>query len=98
MIFQLVFYKTIIISISRIIGFERINTRTKLLERAVEKVMKLPENEQDAIAAFILEEIEDETRWDKTFARSQDILAKLAQEAMEEEKSGKTKELDPNTL
>jgi len=71
---------------------------TKLLERAVEKVMKLPENKQDAIAAFILEEIEDEKRWEKTFARSQDILAKLAQEAMEEEKAGKTKELDPDAL
>jgi hypothetical protein len=71
---------------------------TKLLEHAVEKVKNLPENEQDAIAAFILEELEDEIRWEKTFARSHDVLAKLAREAMEDEKEGKTKELDPDTM
>ena len=71
---------------------------TKLLERAVEKARKLPDPEQDAIAALILEELEDEVRWEKAFARSQDALAKLAQEAMVEDRAGKTKELDPDTL
>ncbi|MCL0074381.1 hypothetical protein M1O50_05920 [Dehalococcoidia bacterium] len=64
---------------------------TKLLERAVEKTKKLPDSEQDAIAALILEELEDEMRWEKAFARSQDALAKLAQEAMAEHRAGKTK-------
>ncbi|MCL0069966.1 hypothetical protein M1O53_02660 [Dehalococcoidia bacterium] len=64
---------------------------TKLLERAVEKTKKLPDSEQDAIAALILEELEDEMRWGKAFARSQDALAKLAQEAMAEHRAGKTK-------
>jgi len=71
---------------------------TKLLERAVEKAKKLPESEQDAIAAIILEELEDELCWERAFARSQDALAKLAREAMSEYKAGKTKELDPDTL
>ncbi len=43
---------------------------TSLLEHAVKKVAALPDNEQDAIAALILEALEDETRWDKTFART----------------------------
>lgn len=30
-------------------------------------------------------------RWEKAFARSQDALAKLAQEAMAEHRAGKTK-------
>ncbi|MCL0097259.1 hypothetical protein M1O19_01830 [Dehalococcoidia bacterium] len=64
---------------------------TKLLERAVEKTKKLPDSEQDAIAALILEELEDEMRWGKAFARSQDALAKLAREAMAEHRAGKTK-------
>src|SRR3990170_1137938 len=63
------------------------DTMTKLLERAVEKVRKLPDLEQDAIAALILEELEDEARWEKAFAHSQDALAKLAQEAMAEDKT-----------
>ena len=71
---------------------------TKLLEHAVEKVKNLPEPEQDAIASFILEELEDEIRWEKAFAMSQDVLARLAQEAMKEHEEGKTKELDPDAL
>jgi hypothetical protein len=71
---------------------------TKLLERAVKKVKTLPDSEQDAIAALILEEIEDEVRWDKTFARTQDVLAKLAAEAMAEDHAGKTEALDPDRL
>jgi predicted amidophosphoribosyltransferase len=64
---------------------------TKLLEQAIAKVMQLPETEQDAIAAFILEELEDEARWDRAFSQSQDMLAKLAAEALAEDQAGKTK-------
>jgi len=71
---------------------------TKLLERAVKKVEALPDREQDAIAALILEELEDETRWDETFARTQDALARLAAEAMAEDRAGKTEALDPDRL
>jgi predicted amidophosphoribosyltransferase len=71
---------------------------TKLLEQAIAKVMQLPETEQDAIAAFILEELEDEARWDRAFSQSQDMLAKLAAEALAEDQAGKTQELDPETL
>ncbi|MBU0701220.1 hypothetical protein KKE26_08025 [bacterium] len=71
---------------------------TQLLECVVEKARKLPEIEQDAIAMFMIEEIEDEMRWEKAFAGSQDVLAMLAQEAMAEDRIGKTKRLDPETL
>ncbi|MCC5644061.1 hypothetical protein LC607_14100 [Nostoc sp. CHAB 5824] len=71
---------------------------TELLEQAIAKLKNLPANEQDAIAAMILAELEDERHWDETFARSPDILAKLAAEAMAEYRAGKTQELDPDTL
>ena len=71
---------------------------TKLLEQAIAKVMQLPETEQDAIAAFILEELEDEARWDRAFSQSQDMLVKLAAEALAEDQAGKSQELDPETL
>lgn len=38
---------------------------------------------------MILAELEDERRWDEAFARSPDILAKLAAEAMAEYRAGK---------
>ena len=71
---------------------------TKLLEKAVTEVKKLPDPEQDAIAELILEEIKDEALWDKAFEKSQDALAKLAAEAIAEDRAGKTKDLDPEKL
>ena len=61
---------------------------TQLLREAVTKAEKLPKSHQDAIAALILEEMEDEARWDAAFARSHDVLSKLAAEAMEEDRAG----------
>lgn len=71
---------------------------TELLERAISQLKMLPVEEQDAIATMILEEIEEERRWDESFARSPDVLAKLAAEAMSEYRAGKTQELDPESL
>ncbi|MGR3178051.1 MAG: hypothetical protein ACUZ8E_08355 [Candidatus Anammoxibacter sp.] len=71
---------------------------TKLLEQAVKKAKDLPDSEQDAIASIILEELEDEARWEDKFSASKDTLAKLASEAMEEEGRGETQELDPDSL
>jgi hypothetical protein len=42
---------------------------------------------------MILEELEDEARWNQAFAKSQDLLAKLAEAALAEYEAGKTKEL-----
>ena len=48
---------------------------TQLLEKVLTEVYKLSPEKQDAIAAVILEELEDEQRWDKAFAESQEILS-----------------------
>ncbi len=71
---------------------------TELLERAIAKLQTLPENEQNEIASIILDELEDERRWDELFSRSPGILAKLAASAMAEYRAGKTQELDPEML
>ncbi|HEY9621194.1 MAG TPA: hypothetical protein V6C78_12530 [Crinalium sp.] len=71
---------------------------TELLERAIARLKTLPPDEQDAIAAMILDELEDEIRWDTTFAKSHDALAKLATEAMAEYHSGQTQPLDSESL
>ena len=71
---------------------------TELLEQAIAKLKTRPISEQDSIAAMILEEIEEDNRWDESFARSPDLLAKLAAEAMAEHRAGKTQELDSETL
>ena len=71
---------------------------TTLLEQAVNRVKILSDNEQNAIAALILEEIDDDLRWDKSFASSQEVLAMLAEEAAEEINTGKSEVLDPDKL
>jgi hypothetical protein len=66
---------------------------TRLLKKAVSEIEKLPESEQDAVAAFVLEELASEQRWSELFAKSQDTLAKLASEALSEHAAGRTKPL-----
>jgi hypothetical protein len=67
---------------------------TKLLEKAIGAISKLPAKDQDAIAAFVLDELASEERWAKAFAGSQDALATLANEALVEYRDGKTKPLE----
>ena len=70
---------------------------TNLLEKALRKAARLPAAEQDRIAQVILDEIEDETRWQAAFARSQDQLAALARAAREEIARGDVRDEDPST-
>lgn len=64
---------------------------TQLLEQALSEVKKLPEPEQNAIAALILDELADERRWHESFSRSQDQLARLAAKAREDIRAGRVK-------
>jgi ElaB/YqjD/DUF883 family membrane-anchored ribosome-binding protein len=67
---------------------------TQLLEDALRKVSKLPEDEQDAIASQILASLEDEEAWAKTLRKSPAKLRKLAAEALDEYHRGPTPSLD----
>jgi hypothetical protein len=60
---------------------------TELLEQAIARLKTLPTEKQDAIATLILEELEEEQRWDESFAHSPDLLAKLAAEATAEHRA-----------
>ena len=71
---------------------------TQLLEKALTEVYKLPPEKQDAIAAIILEELEDEQRWDKAFAESQDKLAQLARKVRADIKAGCIKKIGIDEL
>src|SRR4051812_36108808 len=70
----------------------------KVLQQAVAEVAKLPESEQEEVGAWILAELESERRWDELFARSADVLADMAAEAIREDEAGLTQPLDPEAL
>ena len=71
---------------------------TKLLEQAFAEANKLSEDDQDALANFLLEELASERRWAHAFSDSQELLSQLADEALAEHRAGKTQELDPEAL
>ncbi len=71
---------------------------TELLEKAIARVAELSEDDQNQLAAWILEELESERRWSRTFEQSQEVLARLAEEALEEHHDGRTQELAPDQI
>jgi hypothetical protein len=71
---------------------------TELLKEAFAQAEKLPSEEQDAFARWVLEELALEKRWSDLFAASQQTMADLAAEALEENRSGRTKPLDSDLL
>lgn len=71
---------------------------TTRLEQAFAEASKLPPTEQDAVADWLLAELESERRWNQLFSDSQDILSELASEALAEHRSGQTKDLDPEQI
>ncbi len=69
---------------------EYIHGMTQLLERAFSEASKLPDKEQNAVAAFLLEELASEKRWDEAFTSSQQQLSSMAREALREFEAGQT--------
>jgi len=71
----------------------------KLLEQAIEEAHKLSDEEQEAIGAWLLAEIESELRWDELFSRPpSEALRRMADEALAEHRAGRTLPLDPDRL
>ena len=71
---------------------------TKALKDAFKEAEKLPEREQDQLAAAIRAEIEVERAWEAQLAASGSALGALADEALAEHRSGRTLPLDPDEL
>ena len=71
---------------------------TKRLQQAFAEASALTADEQDAVADWLLAELHSERRWAKAFAGSRDALARLAGEALEDDRNGRTRKLDPDTL
>ena len=71
---------------------------TEKLRKAFAAAEKLPPDAQDALAAAILEEVAVDGLWEASFARRPDALERLADEALEDHRAGRTTPLDPDHL
>ena len=67
---------------------------TQALSAAVASAAKLPEEEQNVLAAILLEEMESEERWSALFSGSQNLLEHMAREAIQDFKAGRVKPID----
>jgi hypothetical protein len=70
----------------------------RALDAAIAKLAGLPPEEQDRIARWLLDELEDEDLWARQFTSSQETLSKLAAEARADRAAGRATELDPDKL
>jgi len=71
---------------------------TALLERAFHEAAQLPDEDQDALAGWLLEELRSEQEWTIRFDASPALLLELAQEALAEDHRGETEPLDPDDI
>ncbi len=73
---------------------------TPLLQKAFERATKLPQEKQDQFARFLLAELESDQRWAELFSRpeSEDLLERLADEAIAAHRAGRTQPLNIEEL
>ena len=68
---------------------------TELLKQAFTEAQKLSDDLQDELAQQLLEDIENELKWQESLSNSEDdlgILEEMAQRALIEDREGKTEE------
>jgi len=66
---------------------------TTLLEQAIDQLRKCTPAEQDTIAALILEELADDTRWEEAFAASRPEIEQLAEKVRAQIRAGQTRDM-----
>ena len=64
---------------------------TQLLDEAFRRARALDDAEQDAIAALVLDELEDERAWDEAFQAGLGTLGELAARARLQHLRGETR-------
>ena len=69
---------------------------TESLKNAFTLVSRLSDMDQDAIAAWLIAELDSERKWDTLFRDSQDVLANLARDALAEHSCGETENWKQN--
>lgn len=65
---------------------------TTLLEKAFAELVKLSPEQQEGMAKWILDELEDDARWDAAFSASLPQLEQLGRKALDDHHAGRTRE------
>ena len=70
---------------------------TQALSDAMASAAKLPEEEQNALAAILLEEMASEERWSALFSDSPTMLERLASEALQDKEQNNLQPIEQLT-
>ena len=70
----------------------------KILEDAIDKLRQLPEVDQEAVARFVLHELEEDREWRRTSEIHTEALSTLVSEVIAEDDRGGCPNLDPERM
>lgn len=71
---------------------------TRLMEKAIERLRAIPEPQQDRLAQFLLNELEEDDRWLRSTADHEGKLKVLIDNVLDEDRRGACEPLDPDRL
>ncbi len=73
-------------------------TMSRKLDEAFAAASRLPEKDQEQLAEWLLAELSSEDLWTRLFSESPGLLGDLADEALAEHRSGRTRPRDPDQM
>jgi hypothetical protein len=71
---------------------------TVLMEEAIKRLQAVPANEQDRLARFVLNELQQDERWAASTEANADRVQKLISDVLADDAAGKCEPLDPDQL
>ena len=71
---------------------------TTALQQAIERLQQAPAERQDALAASLLHELDEDERWSQSTAANSQKLNGLVQDILESDRRGECEPLDPDQL
>ncbi len=71
---------------------------TKLMEQAIERLRAIPESQQDQLAQFLLQELEDDDRWATSTSRNESALGQFVKSILDDDARGCCEPLDVDKL
>jgi hypothetical protein len=71
---------------------------TKALQDAIERLKQAPEDRQDALAALLVHELEEDERWAKSTAAHSGKLQAFIQDVLDANRRGECEPLDADQL
>lgn len=71
---------------------------TRLMEQAIQRLRSVPETEQDQLARFLINELEEDQRWAASTTAHTDALERQIRTVLADDANGFCEPLDPEAL